>query len=956
MRWLILFLLFVTHAHAANFVVSEVTVNCLSSDRCSERRARFANISGDYRSLVHLKDTLRIMASDGGYRFFSYDLYQKASAHSLVINLELKPIIKEVNVGFTDRNLEADPLQLVTVKEGEAFEIQKLQESIQNMKARLETLGYPDSKVDCNYVESGSEVRINTIVTLGNPRILKRVTSRTKSTFVGPYLQRKFIHLYNKPFDFNRFKLHLDEAQKELFSYGYYLINLEFTPVIKDYRVTLDINVTNERMFAFDFQNLKQDSRDVLYAIVTDLFRKYKRPLSEAALSQALAEHFRKKAMLNTEIKIVQEKYRNNYKEEVTLYRMHITEGEKTRIGQVTFVGSSFYPPEKLNRFFQRDAFELASVGYYDEEYLNFFASDLKSRYVKNGFVQARIQGPFKTFTTDKRSVNIDYSVTEGPRAYVRNIEFENLPPEYEPMVLNAIENKPNEPFNPISLVEDIKKVASSLQENGFYYAEVLNANEDSVVKYSRSGTEVDIKLILNTGPVLKLNRVIILGNNLTRKKVILKKVPLEDGDLITPAKTRDIESSLSATGLFNTVQVAPLKHNSKNTSTDLVIRVTEREYGLVEIAPGYRTDIGLKLTGTVSYLNIGGRNIGLTMRSQINQRLSYQAFDPRRRKENKSVLEYNNTLTLNIGDIADTLIDYSAGLSVQRKRFYSFDADIQRINNTLTRDFTKKLSSSVRHQYEIIRQYDATEERDNGAFQIGAITPSLTYDLRNSQINPVKGAFFNLSCEFANPYFGSQNKSDLTINYFKLISRNRFYIPLKYGTIAISMVGGVQENLAKNLVRGDDGRPVVLNEELNGESVNTLKQTEGYIPNIKVFRLTGMDIVRGFSDEEINKLPDRRDISQARIQDKAYLANFKIEPRFFVSDNFMAGVFLDAGRVYVDQVDLGELRSSTGLTFKVLTPVGTLDFDYGIKLLRKKNANGTLEDPGRFHVSIGFF
>ncbi len=956
MRWIFFILIFMSHAFAADFVVNEISVNCPASARCTERKGRFSNLAGTYRSLVHLKDTLRVMASDGGYRSFTYELFEMESSHTLKIDFELKPLISEVNVGFTDRNFEADPLQLMSVKEGEAFEIQKLEESISGMKGRLESLGYPDNKVEYSFQETGSEVKITAIVTLGLPRIFKGVRTNSKSRFVGPYLRRKFINFYNKPFDFNRFKIHLDEAQKELFSFGYYLINLEFTPDFKDQRVMLDIKVSNDRVFAFDFQNVAQDSRDSLRALVADLFRKYKRPLSENTLKQAIDEHYRKAAFLNAGIKILNEKYRNNYQEEVTLFRVHVREGEKTRMDQVVFTGSSFYPPRKLNKFFEKDAFELASAGYYDEDYLDFFAAQLKTRYVRNGFVQVRIQGPFKNFSPDKKAVDVDYSIAEGPRAYIRSMEFENLPSQYEPIITKALQNKQGDPFNPIALVEDIKMVSATLQDNGFFYAEVLNANEDDVVKYNRSGTEVDVKLVINAGPLLKLNRVILLGNNKTRKKVILKKVPLENGDLITPAKTREIESALSSTGLFNSVQVIPLRHNSKNAATDLIIRVTEREYGLVEIAPGYRTDIGLKLTGTISYLNIGGRNIGLTLRSQINQRLSYQAFDPRRRKEQKSLLEYINTVTLNIGDIADTLIDYTAGVSVQRKRFYSFDADIQRINNTLTRDLTKKLSSSLRHQYEIIRQYDASEERDNGAFQIGAITPSLTYDLRNSQINPVKGAFFNLSCEFANPYFGSQQKDDLTINYYKLISRNRFYIPLKHGTIAISLVGGVQENLANELVRDDNGQPITINEELNGQTVNSLKQTEGYIPNIKVFRLTGMDIVRGFSDEEINKLNDRRDISQARIQDKAYLANFKLEPRFFVNDNFMAGVFLDAGRVYVDQVDLGELRSSTGITFKILTPVGTLDFDYGIKLLRKKNANGTLEDPGRFHVSIGFF
>ena len=130
------------------------------------------------------------------------------------------------------------------------------------------------------------------------------------------------------------------------------------------------------------------------------------------------------------------------------------------------------------------------------------------------------------------------------------------------------------------------------------------------------------------------------------------------------------------------------------------------------------------------------------------------------------------------------------------------------------------------------------------------------------------------------------------------------------------------------------------------------------FIPNIKVFRLTGMDIVRGFTDEEINRVPgdEKNDISEVKIDDRAYLANFKLEPRFIINDAIMAGVFYDAGRVFVNEVDLGQLRDSVGVTFKILTPVGTLDFDYGIKLLRERNKDGSLESPGRFHVSIGFF
>ncbi|MCO4755093.1 MAG: BamA/TamA family outer membrane protein, partial [Bacteriovoracaceae bacterium] len=212
---------------------------------------------------------------------------------------------------------------------------------------------------------------------------------------------------------------------------------------------------------------------------------------------------------------------------------------------------------------------------------------------------------------------------------------------------------------------------------------------------------------------------------------------------------------------------------------------------------------------------------------------------------------------------------------------------------------------------------------------QIGSLTPSLTLDFRNNRINPTAGSWFNLSMEVANPALLSQDDKELTINYYKIISRNRFYLPFSRGTVAMSIAAGLQENLAKE---------------------------DGYIPNIKVFRLNGADVVRGYEDDEINRLPSNVDISEVTVDDKAYMAVLKVEPRIFISDSSMFGVFYDAGRVFVSSPDAGQLRSSVGFTFKYLTPVGSLDFDYGIKLLRKRDEDGSLESPGRLHVSIGFF
>src|SRR5690606_32634310 len=132
-------------------------------------------------------------------------------------------------------------------------------------------------------------------------------------TYVKNYLEKKFNYLYNKPFDLNRFKIYMDEAQQELFSYGYYLINLDFVPVLEGNKVQLDIKVTNDRMFAFDFKNLKIEDRDALHDLVVDLFRKYKRPLVKSTITNAIKEHYRSRALLNTGVKVETSEFTNMY-------------------------------------------------------------------------------------------------------------------------------------------------------------------------------------------------------------------------------------------------------------------------------------------------------------------------------------------------------------------------------------------------------------------------------------------------------------------------------------------------------------------------------------------------------------------------------------------------------------------------------------------------------------------
>jgi outer membrane protein insertion porin family len=380
-------------------------------------------------------------------------------------------------------------------------------------------------------------------------------------------------------------------------------------------------------------------------------------------------------------------------------------------------------------------------------------------------------------------------------------------------------------------------------------------------------------------------------------------------------------------------------------------VQVKEKEFGLGEVAPGYRTDLGWKLSAGVTINNVQGMNRQFSIAAQSNLRTSLAGFDLRRKTENKRLPEFTFKTSFiepyAFHNLLKTQVEFETQASAQRKRFYGFDADIYRISPQLSKSFSKNFIGSLRYQFERIVQFDASESKDNDNFFIGSITPSLTWDLRDDAINTKKGAYFNLSSEWANKYFFSMQNDDLEINYLKVISRNRFYIPMGDVTLAMSISAGYQKNFANEPYVNGSG-----NTELNS---NGVLKTKGYIPSIKLFRLEGYDEVRGFEDSEINVVESGENIGKVVVQDSLYFANFKLEPRYNVTDVFQVGIFFDAGRLYQETFKPLKLRSSVGAGLKFLTPVGSLDFDYGIKLDRKIR-NGQQESFGRFHLSIGFF
>ena len=933
--YLVILLVLLTQSLAfAQIYIDAVNVKCTGSNECENRLEKLGLLSREYPSFDHVKTLLKLYIRDESVKYFKYNL-EKISENHFKLNGHMELIKRIEDLSFDELERYISIPNVNVLREQSFFEASKLEKLNSDLESLFAINGYPKAEVYAEVNEKNDGYYITLHVKPGPKDILKEIKIVSSNKLLLEILHRKLNQFLDKPFNSTEFKNEIAETEKLFVDYGYYSIDLKFKKSsVGEYKSQVVIQVKNDDLYSFHFTKNEFFGDKVLKDKMRDSMKLLKRIHDRESVKAYVKDLYLSKGFRDVVVSVHSKTKVNNDSVKNNFFNVTVDEGRRYKLNDISFKGNDFFSDSELKKLFYEMGDNDILYGYHNEKYYFDFANLLKTKYLENGFVNILIEKPQFNFDDEKKHINIDYRIREVVRSSISSLEIIGPPQEIQEEIKSVMINKKGNYFNPLIFEGDLKAILRFLRNEGYYYATIKSIDSKELVTYNQDNTNVKIRIHVNLDKKYTINDLIIIGNYKTRYKLIRRESGFIKGEYLTEKDMRRAQTYLLALGLFSRVQIKPIKMGSK---VDLFIDVEEKDFGLIELAPGYRTDIGIKLSGRVSYINLEGMNKQLSVSALVNSRTDLSTLDERRQQENHRILEYEVNLNYLENKIFEWPIDYAASFSTLRRRFFAFDADIDRLYNTVSHNVNDWFSYSIKHQLENIKQHDATLEREHGEFRVGSLTPGLTFDFRDNRINPLKGAYFNLTCEFASPAFGSQTNDELSVNYYKLISRNRFYVPMGDVTLAVSTSLGIQKNLAENTIDDSD-------------------DSNGYIPNIKVFRLTGVDLVRGFEDSEINRLVTGEDISEARVDDSAYMVNLKLEPRVFISDSMMFGVFYDAGRVFVDSYDFNELRSSAGLTFKYLTPVGSLDFDYGIKLLRKRDSSGRLESPGRLHVSIGFF
>jgi outer membrane protein insertion porin family len=847
-------------------------------------------------------------------RFQSIDVDSKEVKEGMLIQFRLTPfrLIKEIRIHGAFPLFERDVFNAMTTYTGNAFVKEDLPKQEALIRDLYKNEGFRSPEVEIKATEDPEDGQYVLDVDIKKGPYLKLETLEIEGnrafSDLKLKLKMKVWRVSSLPGSAGRFsEKDLKADVKNLAGYywkeGYPEAKVDFTlkrdPEQGQARVILSIaegaryKVTFTGNEAFWDRTLRKDLVFLQDGVQKDAgFRRSLRKLRE---------RYRSEGYLETRVK-VEERTTSGQGASTRFLGFVIAEGPRTTVEAVRITGNHAFGEEKIKKQMLTGVPGLTEAGVYIPERLEDDLLAVKSLYLKDGFMSAKVSKEVR-WNPDKTAVAIDVNIEEGVRTVVSSVQMHGLTVISEDKAYDAIHLKVGEPFRRYMIEGDENALSALVAKKGHPYVEVKGD-----VSISDDQSRALIVYDVNEGPYAEMGETYTRGNFLTRKRILDNELEMRPGE---PFSLRDMlqgERNIRNTDLFNSVWVRAVGLKEKRERIDLFVEVEEKKPYYWESGVGYDSERGVFASTRVGDRNLFGTNKDAWVSgeaSQIGYRAESRVREPR---------------------LFGSRVSATTGVFGERREEFNQDFGTKTYGASLSlyRKWFGALGTGLSFRYEGRDQYRVSSDGSTGAgFEddrdqyrprsILVASPTIIYDTRDSLIRPTKGTFSQFYVDVSR---GLTNELDDFLKY--RVDLRYYWTPLNRLTLACL------------------GRLGYLDPLNAGDRV----------PEDQLFFLGGTSSVRGF-DENLLRFDAKGDPVGGRTA-----VNGSLEARIDLGGNLELAAFYDIGRIgdTIDKAKSNDFRESIGLGLRYLTPIGPISVLYGMKLDPKKG-----ESPGRFHLSVGY-
>jgi outer membrane protein insertion porin family len=617
-----------------------------------------------------------------------------------------------------------------------------------------------------------------------------------------------------------------------------------------------------------------------------------------------------------------------------------VDEGQRVAISQVAIDGNEHFSDKQVVKHMSTrpEGFWWFQKGEYDERKVD---QDVRERlprwYADNGYVDMQVTKDSLVADSSGGKAVLHLTVNEGQPYQVgvfdidgnRRFSTEELQALYPFGPVNA-SGQPQTPqaFSRTAWDGATEKVQNLYANNGYIYAQIEPGET------RRTGPDgkpvVDLRWTIREGSPATINKIEIVGNDVTHERVIREAIVMLPGDLFSRERLIRSYQNVSNLGFFQQPLPSPdVKPAANGVDVDIVFRVEEKRTGNINFGASLGQGTGVGGFLGLEEPNLFGRGKRGKLQWQFGKNindftLSYTDPAIRESRISGTVSLFDSRARYTIGDLGRRK---QTGGSVQLG--FPF------LGSRYTRFFT---SYSYQRVSYTEGSADLRARFSCSSCSRSTIGASILRDTRIGLPFATGGAFTNVSGELNGGFLGG------TGDYRKVDLEGRWYAPL--GT----MGGGGQLGAGVQFVLG-----------LTAKSGFIFGDAGPFFTEL--YSLGGVQYgipLRGY--DEFSITPNGFDPSASGNQaspdafGKSYAA-FTIEAGARVSQSLYVDGFFDAGNVYrsARQWDPTRLFRGAGFGAAVISPLGPIGIDLGYGF-DKTDGQGHPKPGWQLHFKLGNF
>src|SRR5882757_131712 len=280
-----------------------------------------------------------------------------------------------------------------------------------------------------------------------------------------------------------------------------------------------------------------------------------------------------------------------------------VTEGGKTTVRQINFVGNRVFGKRQLAAVIKTSATNLLSflIGgdAYDPDRVAQDREQLRLYYRSKGYADANVTSAKAEYDPAIHGFTLTFSIDEGPLYHFGDIDIVCNMPGLDPEKLRRLlVARSSAVFDGGALDKTSEGLAIELAKLGFPFAQALpRTTRDAAAK------RIDVAFTIEQGPRTYVERIEIHGNTRTRGYVIRREFDIAEGDAYNKSLIDRAERRLKNLNYFKTVKITT-KPGSAADRVVLDVEVAEQSTGDFSISGGYSTTDGL-----LAEVKVGERN-----------------------------------------------------------------------------------------------------------------------------------------------------------------------------------------------------------------------------------------------------------------------------------------------------------------------------------------------------------